>query len=103
VKLTGVPPSAYHVYHLFVVRVAGRAAVREELGRRGIETGVHYPVPCHLQPPLRQFADRPLPVAERAAGELLSLPIFPHQTDEQVDLVCEALADVVRGEAGSGP
>jgi dTDP-4-amino-4,6-dideoxygalactose transaminase len=96
VKLTGVAPPAYHVYHLFVVRVAGRAAVREEMARSGIETGVHYPVPCHLQPPMRRFADRPLPVAERAANELLSLPIFPHQTDSQVDLVCEALADALR-------
>lgn len=97
VKLTGVAPSAHHVYHLFVVRVADRAAVREELSRRGIETGVHYPVPCHLQPPLRRFADRPLPIAERAAEELLSLPLFPHQTDDQVDLVCEALVDALPG------
>jgi dTDP-4-amino-4,6-dideoxygalactose transaminase len=103
VKLTGVAPSARHVYHLFVVRVADRGGVREELGRRGIDTGVHYPVPCHRQPPLRRFADRPLPVAERAAGQLLSLPIFPHQTDDQVDLVCEALADTVRGRRESGP
>jgi dTDP-4-amino-4,6-dideoxygalactose transaminase len=103
VKLTGVAPSARHVYHLFVVRVAGRGGVQEDLTRRGIDTGVHYPVPCHRQPPLRRFADRSLPVAERAAGQLLSLPIFPHQTDEQVDLVCEALADAVRGRRESGP
>jgi dTDP-4-amino-4,6-dideoxygalactose transaminase len=103
VKLTGVAPSAHHVYHLFVVRVADRAAVREELSRRGIETGVHYPVPCHLQPPLRRFADRSLPVAERAAGQLLSLPIFPHQTDDQVDFVCEALVDALRGGTESAP
>ena len=97
VKLTGVAPSAHHVYHLFVVRVADRSAVREEMARRGIDTGVHYPVPCHLQPPLQRFTVRPLPVAERAAGELLSLPIFPHQTDDQVDLVCEVLLDALRG------
>ncbi len=103
VRLTGIAPSARHVYHLFVVRVADRGAVREELGRRGIETGVHYPLPCHLQPPLRRFANRALPVAERAAGELLSLPMFPHQTDGQVDFVCEALADAVRGRGGIVP
>ena len=62
----------------------------------GIQTGVHYPVPCHLQPPLRRFADGPLPVAEQAAGELLSLPMFPHLTDDQVDFVCEALCDALR-------
>ena len=103
VKLTGVAPSARHVYHLFVVRVADRGRVCEELERRGIDTGVHYPLPCHRQPPLRRFADRSLPVAERAAGQLLSLPIFPHQTDDQVDLVCEALADTERGRRESGP
>ena len=95
-RLTGVAPPARHVYHLFVVRVAGRDKVRAELARRGIETGVHYPVPCHRQPPLRQFADRPLPVAEQAAGELLSLPMFPHLTDGQVEFVCEALSDILR-------
>jgi dTDP-4-amino-4,6-dideoxygalactose transaminase len=103
VKLTRVAPSARHVYHLFVVRVADRDRVREQLEWRGIETGVHYPLPCHLQPPLRRFADRPLPVAERAAGELLSLPIFPHQTDGQVDHVCDVLADALRGRGGTVP
>jgi dTDP-4-amino-4,6-dideoxygalactose transaminase len=101
VQLTGVAPSARHVYHLFVVRVAGRADVRAELARRGIQTGVHYPVPCHLQPPLQQFSDRPLPVAEQAASELLSLPLFPHMVESQIDLVCEALTEVTRGKAAS--
>jgi dTDP-4-amino-4,6-dideoxygalactose transaminase len=101
-RLTGVAPLARHVYHLFVVRVADRDNIRTELARRGIQTGVHYPVPCHLQPPLQRFADRPLPVAEQAAGQLLSLPVFPHMTNGQVDLVCEALGDVLRGmSAGS--
>lgn len=92
-KLTGVAALARHVYHLYTVRVPCRDDVRTELADRGIETGVHYPVPCHLQPPLRRFAERPAPVAEQAATELLSLPLFPHMTDSQVDLVCEALGD----------
>jgi len=95
-KQTDVAPLARHVYHLFVVRVARRDSVRAELARRSIQTGVHYPVPCHLQPPLLRFADRPLPVAERAACELLSLPMFPHMTDGQVEFVCEALRDALR-------
>ncbi len=99
VRLTGVSPSARHVYHLFTVRVAARDRVRAELARRGIQTGVHYPVPCHMQPPLRRFAHRPLPVAEHAAGELLSLPMFPHLTEGQVDLVCAALSDALREPA----
>ena len=95
-RLTDVSPLARHVYHLFVVRVARRDMVRAELARRGIETGVHYPVPCHRQPPLRRFADGPLPTAEQAAGQLLSLPVFPHLTEGQVDVVCEALCDALR-------
>jgi dTDP-4-amino-4,6-dideoxygalactose transaminase len=100
-RLVGVAAPARHVYHLLVVRVAGRDWVRTELGRRGIQTGVHYPVPCHLQPPLRHFVCGPLPVAERAAGELLSLPLFPHMTSEQVDTVCDALDELVPGAARS--
>jgi dTDP-4-amino-4,6-dideoxygalactose transaminase len=82
-----------------VVRVVQRDSVQAELARRSIQTGVHYPVPCHLQPPLRRFVGGPLPVAERAACELLSLPIFPHMTDSQVDFVCEALCDALRVRA----
>jgi dTDP-4-amino-4,6-dideoxygalactose transaminase len=94
-KLVGVAPPARHVYHLFIVRLAQRDRVRVELGRRGIQTGVHYPVPCHLQPPLQRFADGPLPVAEQAAQELLSLPLFPHMTDDQVDVVCDVLGHLL--------
>jgi dTDP-4-amino-4,6-dideoxygalactose transaminase len=98
-KLTATAPLARHVYHLFVVRVPRRDSVRAALTGRGIQTGVHYPVPCHRQPPLRRLAERPLPVAERAAGEVLSLPLFPHMTDRQVDYVCESLAEALRTAA----
>jgi dTDP-4-amino-4,6-dideoxygalactose transaminase len=95
-RLTATASLARHVYHLFVVRVSGRENVRVELAQRGIQTGVHYPVPCHEQPPLRRFAKYPLPVAEQAAGEVLSLPMFPHMTDHQVDYVCESLTEALR-------
>jgi dTDP-4-amino-4,6-dideoxygalactose transaminase len=95
-KLTAVESSARHVYHLLVVRVSQRDRVRAELATRGIQTGVHYPTPCHWQPPLRQFAERLLPVAEQSAGELLSLPMFPHMTEDQVDYVCESLRDALQ-------
>jgi dTDP-4-amino-4,6-dideoxygalactose transaminase len=98
-KLTDVAPPARHVYHLFVVRVTRRDSIRAELAKRGIQTGVHYPIPCHKQPPLRQFAERPLPVAERSASQLLSLPMFPHMTDHQVDIVCESLCAALRAAA----
>ena len=98
-RLTATAPLARHVNHLFVVRVAGRDSIRAELAKRGIQTGVHYPVPCHMQPPLRRFAAQPLPVAEQAAGEILSLPMFPHMTDRQVDYVCESLYQALRTPA----
>jgi dTDP-4-amino-4,6-dideoxygalactose transaminase len=94
-RLTAVAPAARHVYHLFAVRVARRDRVRAELARHGIETGVHYPLPCHRQPPLRRFADRPLPVAERSAAQLLSLPLFPHMTADQVDFVSATLRETL--------
>jgi dTDP-4-amino-4,6-dideoxygalactose transaminase len=97
--LVEVAPAARHVYHLFVVRVPERALVQAELERCGIETGVHYPVPCHLQPPLRRYAHGPMPVSERAAAEVLSLPMFPHMSEGQVDAVCDALSDVLRRQA----
>lgn len=93
-----VEPRAQHVYHLFVVRVGQRDRVRAQLAERGIATGVHYPVPCHLQPPLREYVDRRLPVCEAAAGQILSLPMFPHLRENQVDAVCEALEEIVPGE-----
>jgi dTDP-4-amino-4,6-dideoxygalactose transaminase len=86
-------PLARHVYHLFVVRVRDRAKVQENLADKGIRTGVHYPVPCHQQPPLRRYADGPLPVCESTAGELISLPLFPHMSWEQLERVCEVLRE----------
>jgi dTDP-4-amino-4,6-dideoxygalactose transaminase len=57
-----------------------------------VETGVHYPIPCHLQGPFRDRAQAPLPVAELAAREVLSLPMFPNMTSRQVAYVCETLS-----------
>jgi len=83
--------SARHVYHLMVVRVRDRARIQQALTSRGVQSGVHYPVPCHQQPALRRYAQGPLPVCEQAAGELLSLPLYPHMSRDQVDLACRAL------------
>lgn len=97
VQLQGVHPAARHVYHLLVVRVPQRDTVRAQLAERGIQTGIHYPLPCHQQPPLQRFATGPLPVVEAAAPRLVSLPMFPHMTDEQVGRVADAVLEVVAG------
>jgi dTDP-4-amino-4,6-dideoxygalactose transaminase len=57
----------------------------------GIDTSVHYPTPIHLMTPYGRFATEPLPVAEQAATRIVSLPLFPHMSEEQVGRVCQAL------------
>ena len=95
VRLIDAAPEARHVYHLMVVRVPDRTRIQATLTRHGIHTGVHYPIPCHQQPPLRRYATRALPVCEQSAGRLLSLPLFPHLTRTQLDRVCEVLDDAL--------
>ena len=78
-------------YHQNVVLISERDAVQEQLRRDGVRTGIHYPVPCHLQAPYRRFAQEPLVVAEETAGQLLSLPLFPHITERQIEYVCDCV------------
>jgi dTDP-4-amino-4,6-dideoxygalactose transaminase len=82
-------------YHLAVVQVPDRAEFQRQLTAAGIETQIHYPIPCHLQAPYRRFATGPLPVAERAAGEIVSLPMFPHMGEARATLVCETMRDAL--------
>jgi dTDP-4-amino-4,6-dideoxygalactose transaminase len=88
-------PGAEHVFHQYVVRASDRDALRARLRGSGIGTGIHYPVPVHLQP---AYAGRVAlgPAAcrasERTAAEVLSLPMFPELTDAQVSAVCETLS-----------
>jgi len=82
-----------HVYHQYVVRTAQRDRLQAHLKAAGVETGVHYPVPLHRQPAwLRRYGESPaLPRAERLAGEILSLPVFPDLTDAEVETVAGAV------------
>jgi len=95
-RLVAEEPGSSGAYHLAVALVPDLTRLREQLAAAGIETQIHYPVPCHLQAPYRHFAALPLPVAERAAGEILSLPIFPHLSDDQAALVCQAICDSLK-------
>jgi len=84
-------------YHLFVIYVENRDAVRDELKSRGIETAIHYPRPLHLQKALVHLGYRSgdFPHAENACDKVLALPLFPELTDAQVDYVCESLREIV--------
>jgi dTDP-4-amino-4,6-dideoxygalactose transaminase len=84
-------PDATGVYHLAVVQAPARDTLLERLTRHGIGWGLHYPVPCHRQQAFAEYAREPLPVVDRAADSIVSLPLFPTITDEQVDLVCDAM------------
>ena len=93
--LRAVPFEPGDVHHLMVVRVGGdaRDEVRDALAAQGIQTGIHYPLALPQQPSMAAFA-RPCPQAELAGRELLSLPIDPLMTFDEVDRVCGALAAV---------
>jgi dTDP-4-amino-4,6-dideoxygalactose transaminase len=79
------PDSARSVYHLYVVRVIDRNALQKHLAKNGIGTGIHYPVPLHLQEAYRhlQYPAGSFPVCERVASEILSLPMFPQLRPDQ--------------------
>jgi dTDP-4-amino-4,6-dideoxygalactose transaminase len=86
-------PYSKSVYHLYVVRVQERDALQRDLTQAGIGTGVHYPIPLHLQKAYAWLGYAPgdFPVAEQVAAESLSLPMYPQLTCEQQDKVVEAL------------
>jgi dTDP-4-amino-4,6-dideoxygalactose transaminase len=81
------------VYHLFPVCHARRDEITDFLKDRGVAAGVHYPVPCHLQPAYASLGHKEgdFPVAERIAKHTLSLPMFPEMTRQQLDHVCKTL------------
>jgi dTDP-4-amino-4,6-dideoxygalactose transaminase len=96
VRLVAVGPESQPVYHLMIVRVDAtrRDAIRNAMTEAGVATAIHYPTPIHLQKAFAHLGQGPgsCPVAERAAREMISLPMFPDMTDAQVDRVCEVLS-----------
>jgi dTDP-4-amino-4,6-dideoxygalactose transaminase len=86
-------PYGSHVFYVYSVRLQERDAFRDHMRDRGIETGVHYPVPLHLQPAYRDLGYQPgaFPVSEQAAREIISLPMFPEMTLAQVRAVADAV------------
>jgi len=88
-------PYAEHVYHLYVVQTAERDALQKRLGEAGVQTGIHYPVPIHLQPAYASLGHGPgdFPEAERQAARVLSLPMFPELTEKQIMHVAETIRE----------
>lgn len=89
VRVPDRPDFAEGVYHNFVIQVERRPQLQEYLSSKGIETKIHYPIPIHLQQPARKWGHQEgdFPVAERQVTKILSLPIYPELTDEQVSRV----------------
>jgi dTDP-4-amino-4,6-dideoxygalactose transaminase len=88
-------PYAKHVYHLYVVRAPRRDDLQRHLEEKGVSTGLHYPVPLHVQNAFKHlgYKEGDFPVTEKAAGEILSLPMYPELTAEQITYVANAVRE----------
>jgi dTDP-4-amino-4,6-dideoxygalactose transaminase len=90
-------PYARHVYHVYAVRTSRRDLLQQSLLEKGVQTGIHYPIPVHLQPAYADLGYRAgdFPAAEAAAREVLSLPLYPELDDNAQTRVAEAILDAV--------
>ena len=98
-----VAPYAEHVYHVYAIRTRNRDEMLRILREKGIECGIHYPVPVHLQQAYQPlgYATGSFPISERVAGELISLPMFPELRPIEVDVVLAAVKESVLGETAT--
>jgi len=92
----------YHAYHQYTIRISHRDAVQEGLRSRGIGSTVYYPLPLHLQPVFENLGYKcgDFPESERAAEEVLSLPMFPELKTLEQEYVVEQLCGILRSHAG---
>ena len=90
-----VSPHAHHVFHQYVLRVQRRDELRHFLTERKISTEVYYPIALHLQPIFNYlgYSERDLPESEKAAKEVLALPMFPELTEDEQKWVVENIAE----------
>jgi dTDP-4-amino-4,6-dideoxygalactose transaminase len=89
---------AYHVYHIFAVRVKNRDKVMEELAKRGIRALIHYPIPLHLQEVYKALGYKrgDFPVAEKIAQEVISLPMYPHLKKAQIEFIVKTIKETLK-------
>jgi dTDP-4-amino-4,6-dideoxygalactose transaminase len=97
VRLPVIRPEAESGWHLFVIRVQDRDGLQQFLKARGVSTGVHYPIPLHRQRAYEylQMPEGSLPITEKAATEIVSLPLYSELTDSMLDQVVQAILDYV--------
>jgi dTDP-4-amino-4,6-dideoxygalactose transaminase len=93
---------ARHVYHVYAVQCEKRDELQTHLADKGIQTGVHYPIPIHLQPAYASlgYKSGDLPVTEQLCERVLSLPMFPELTERQIQLVADTIQQSLAGSAG---
>jgi dTDP-4-amino-4,6-dideoxygalactose transaminase len=90
---------AWHVYHVYAIRVNNRDDLMKALADQGIMTGIHYPVPVHLQEAYQSlgYEHGAFPIAERCAAEFVSLPMYPELTYFQLEQVIHGVKETVAG------
>jgi dTDP-4-amino-4,6-dideoxygalactose transaminase len=91
-------PYSYHVYHVYGVRTAERDKLQQHLNQQGIQTGIHYPIPVHLQPAYSDLGYKPgdFPQSELIAREELSLPMYPELTPAEIKTVGQTIASILQ-------
>ncbi len=92
---------AKHVYHLYVIRTSLRGDLRKYLEDNGVKTGIHYPIPVHLQRAYNNlgYEEGDFPVSERLSRGALSLPMYPELKEEDIKRVCELIRDYFKGDS----
>jgi len=95
IEIPQVMDSVEHVFHLYVIRTEKRDELDRYLNERGIDTGIHYPTPIHLQPAYKELGHQPgdFPVSEAFANEILSLPMYPELSEEQIKHIVDVMKE----------
>lgn len=86
-----------HVYYMYVVKVQNRSKIINILSDRGIATGIHYPIPLHLQKAFNYLKHKPgdFPVSEKIANEIISIPVYPEISESKIEYIADCLKDAV--------
>ena len=94
-RMQTVATDSTHIYHLFIVESARRDELQKHLSDRGVQTGIHYPIPIHLQPAYAElgYSQGAFPNAERLADTMLTLPMFPELEREQIEYVVDTVRE----------